>query len=111
MVFPKRGNIPQSLNDGWEMVDDVIHLLFRIINGKAEADGAMGCRKRNPHRPEDMRRFERTRGAGRTRRGADAEVGEKQKDGFPFHIFKTDAHGVGKPMDAVPIDQGIGNLF
>ena len=35
----------------------------------------------------------------------------RQEDRFSLHIFKTDAHGVGKSMDSIPVDQGIRNLL
>jgi len=36
------------------MFDDVVHLLFRAVNGKTESDGPVGSGKRNAHGPEDM---------------------------------------------------------
>jgi hypothetical protein len=36
------------------MVDDVIHLLFGIIDGKAETDGTMGSCERDTHGPENV---------------------------------------------------------
>ena len=38
IVLPERRDVPQSLNDGRKMLDDVIHLLLGTINGKAETD-------------------------------------------------------------------------
>jgi len=51
VVFPKGGDIPQPLNDGGEMFDDVVHLLFGIINRKAETDGTVSGCKGNTHGP------------------------------------------------------------
>ena len=65
IVLPERRDVPQSLNDGREMLDDVIHFLLSIINGKAETDGPMGGRKRDTHGPENVRRFEGARRTGR----------------------------------------------
>jgi len=64
IVFPEGRDIPQSLNDGGNILDDVIHLFLRIVNGKAEADGTMGGSKGDPHRPENVRGFKGPGGAG-----------------------------------------------
>lgn len=58
IILPEGGDITQSLDDWGEMLDDVIHLLFCIINGKAEADRSVGGRKWNAHCPEHMRRLQ-----------------------------------------------------
>jgi hypothetical protein len=58
IIFPEGGDVPQPLNDGREMFNDVVHLFFGIIDGEAEADGTVGRCKGNAHRPENMRRFE-----------------------------------------------------
>ncbi len=65
IVLPERRDVPQSLNDGGKMFDDVIHLLLGIINGKAETDGTMGSCERDTHGPENVRRFEGARRTGR----------------------------------------------
>jgi len=64
IVFPEGRDIPQSLNDGRNIFDDVIHLFLRIVNGKTETDGTMGSRKGDPHRPENVRGLEGAGGAG-----------------------------------------------
>jgi len=58
IIFPEGRNVSQPLNDGREMFDDVIHLFFRTIDGKAETDRSMCRGEWNPHGPEDMRRLQ-----------------------------------------------------
>ncbi|OGQ14022.1 MAG: hypothetical protein A2026_14800 [Deltaproteobacteria bacterium RBG_19FT_COMBO_46_12] len=41
IIFPEWRDIPQPLNDGGEMFDDIVHLFFGIIDGEAEADRSM----------------------------------------------------------------------
>ena len=54
IVLPEGRNISQSLDNRRKMLDDIIHFLFRVINGKAETDRTMGSGERNTHGPEDM---------------------------------------------------------
>ncbi len=51
IISPERRDVPQPLNNRREVLDDVIHLLLGIIDGKAETDGTMGGGKRNSHSP------------------------------------------------------------
>ena len=93
------------------MLDDIIHLLFCIVDREAEADRPVGRCERNAHGSEHMGGLQGAGGTGRPRRGTDAEIGKEQKDRFSLHVFKTDAHGVGKPVGLISVHQGVWNLF
>jgi hypothetical protein len=57
IVFPEGRNVSQPLNDGREMLNDIIHLLFGIINRETESDGSMSSGEWNTHGPKDMGRL------------------------------------------------------
>ena len=64
VILPEGGDIPQPLDDRGNVFDDVIHLLFCIVDGEAEADRTMGGSEGDPHSPEDMGWLEGTGSTG-----------------------------------------------
>ena len=56
---------------------------------------------RDAHRPHDVGRLKRTGGAGRPRRGGDAEHVEVEQQRFAFDVGEADVEGVGQAPVAV----------
>ena len=65
IVDPEGRDVPELLDDRRQMLADIVHLLFRIVNGEAETDRTVGRRERNTHGSEHVGRLQGTGSAGR----------------------------------------------
>ena len=65
----------------------------------------MDRREGDLHGPEDVRRLERARGAGRSRRGTDTETIEMEQNRLALDIFEADITGIGQPVALVTIEE------
>src|SRR6266436_816564 len=87
---------PQPLDDGRQLLQNVIHLFRRVVNAQAEADAAAGAGSVEAHRQEDMRRVQRAGRAGRAAGSAHIRLIEQHQDAFGFDPIKGDVARVGQ---------------
>ena len=98
VVLPVRRQRPQFREDGRHHLDDALDFVHRVVTRQRETHGAVSRRVGNAHRPHDVRRFERTRCAGRPARRRDAFLVQLQQDRFALDILERDVGRVGQAV-------------
>lgn len=104
LFFPEWRQAPQTLDDGGQFFDDVIDFGIGVVNAEAEAHRSVGRGERHPHGAQHVGRLQRTGGAGRSRRGADAVPVHQQQNGLALHGLKADIGGVGQTVLGIAVD-------
>lgn len=65
LMFDERRKFPQAVNDSGQVFQDGVHVFIGVVAAETEADGAVRGGIGDAQRADDVRRLERTRGAGR----------------------------------------------
>ena len=104
-----RKDCSQSGHDARQHIQCAIDLVIRRVTRKAEADRAVSDFRIDPHRPQNVRRFQAAAAARGPGTGADVLLAEQQQNRLGFQAGKADVGRVGEARVGGTVDVRIGD--
>ena len=101
----ERGELAEVLDDGDDLVGDVVDLCLGVEAAEAEADGGVSDVVAEAEGLEDVAGLQRGGGAGRA--GGDSDVVDAHEERFAFDVDEAHVQVAGEVVLHVAVDLGV----